>query len=218
MLSFLLILLIDSNDSIIIILLEISNLKLVKKITGVCISQLFILNILQLGCSHLILLTLYTFPISSKIIILNIFSVTELNFNISNLTPPLWVTLFGIILSNDIETNPGDSFFNFCTRNLNSLAKDNFNRFQLLEAHNSIFNYDLISLCESSLNDSVELPDPFLENYTFVSCNNPNNTKHPHSQYWWSDGNTTPEGKEIDVIISMNQLILNLVKKLLVSI
>ena len=109
------------------------------------------------------------------------FYVTELNFNISNFTPPLWVTLLRIILSNDTETNPGEfknTFLNFCTWNLNSLAEDNFNRVRLLEAYNSIFNYDLISLCETSLNDSAELPDPFLENYTFVSCNNPNNTKH----------------------------------------
>jgi len=43
--------------------------------------------------------------------------------------------------------------------NVNSLAKDNFKRVRLIEAHNSIFNYDLISICETSLNDSVELPE-----------------------------------------------------------
>ena len=61
---------------------------------------------------------------------------------------------------------------------MNSLAKDNFQWIQLLEAHNSIFNYELISLCETSLNDSVELPDQLLENYTFVSSNCPNNNRH----------------------------------------
>ena len=40
--------------------------------------------------------------------------------------------------------------------NVNSLAKDNFQRVRLIEAHNSIFNYDLVSICESSMNDSVE--------------------------------------------------------------
>ena len=48
----------------------------------------------------------------------------------------------------------------------------------LIEAHNSIFNYDLISLCETSLNDSVELPETLLNNYTFVPVNNPANTRH----------------------------------------
>ena len=46
--------------------------------------------------------------------------------------------------------------------NVNSLAKENFQRAHLIEVHNSIFNYGLISICETRLNDSVELPD----NYT----------------------------------------------------
>ena len=62
--------------------------------------------------------------------------------------------------------------------NLNSLAKDNFQRIRLIEAHNSIFNYDLISICETSLNDSVELPSTLLNDYTFVSANNPTNTRY----------------------------------------
>ena len=35
-------------------------------------------------------------------------------------------------------------------KQLNSLTKDNFIRLNLLEAHNSLFNYDIISLCETS--------------------------------------------------------------------
>ena len=60
----------------------------------------------------------------------------------------------------------------------NSLAKDNFQRVRLIEAHNSIYNYDLISICETSLNDSIELPDILLDGYTFVPSNNPTNTRH----------------------------------------
>ena len=48
----------------------------------------------------------------------------------------------------------------------------------LIEAHNSIFNYDLISICETSLNDSVELPETLLNEYSFVPANNPANTRH----------------------------------------
>ena len=62
--------------------------------------------------------------------------------------------------------------------NVNSLANDNFQRVRLIEAHSSIFNYDLISICETSLNDSVELPATLLNDYTFVSANNPVNTRH----------------------------------------
>ena len=61
--------------------------------------------------------------------------------------------------------------------NINSLAKDNNHRVRLIEAHNSIFNYDLIFICETSLNDSVELPETLLD-YTFVPANTPANTRH----------------------------------------
>ena len=94
----------------------------------------------------------------------------------------LWYFQLVIYLSNDISKNPGphfqNTFFNFMSWNLNSLAKDNFQRVNLIEAHNSFFNYDLISICETSLNDSVELPEPLLNEYTFVSANNPANNRH----------------------------------------
>ena len=63
--------------------------------------------------------------------------------------------------------------------NLNSLAKESFQRVRLIEAHNSLFNYDLISICETSLNDSIELPETLQNDYMFVSANNPANTT------WW---------------------------------
>ena len=62
--------------------------------------------------------------------------------------------------------------------NVNSIAKDNFQRVRLIEAHNSIYNYDIISTCETSLNDSIKLPDCLLDGYTFVPSNNPTNTRH----------------------------------------
>ena len=64
------------------------------------------------------------------------------------------------------------------TWNVNSLGKDNFQRVQLLEAHNSIFNYDLISINETSLNDTVELPETLPDNYSFLHANNSANTRH----------------------------------------
>ena len=71
-----------------------------------------------------------------------------------------WLLILLIILSNDIHPNPGppfhNSFFNFMSWNVNSIPKDNFERARLIEAHNSIYNYDLISIWETSLNDSVK--------------------------------------------------------------
>ena len=85
-----------------------------------------------------------------------------------------------IYLSNDISKHPGPQFqnnFNFMSWNLNSLAKDNFHPVNLIEAHNSLFNYDMISIYETCLNDSVDLPEPLLYEYTFVPVNNPANTR-----------------------------------------
>ena len=58
--------------------------------------------------------------------------------------------------------------------NLNSFAKENFERVQHIEAHNSIFNYDFISIFETCLNDSAELPETLIGEYIFV----PANTRH----------------------------------------
>ena len=95
----------------------------------------------------------------------------------------IYVTTSAMLrLSNDVHLNPGpyfqNSFLNFMSWNVNSLAEDNFNRVRHIEAHNSIFNYDLISICETSLNDSVELLLTLLSEYTFVPSNNPANTRH----------------------------------------
>ena len=95
---------------------------------------------------------------------------------------PHWLPIILIILSSDVHLNPGpqfqNNFFNLMSWNVNSLAKENFQRVRLIEAHNSIFNYDLISICETSLNDTVELPETLLNGYTFVPANNPANNRH----------------------------------------
>ena len=95
---------------------------------------------------------------------------------------PQWLLVLPIILSNDIHQNPGPPFhnscFNFMSWNVNSIAKGNFQRVRLIEAHSSIFNYDVISICETSLNDSIKLPDILLKDYIFVHSKNPTNTRH----------------------------------------
>ena len=92
-----------------------------------------------------------------------------------------WIPFLLIILANDISKNPGpvtQNYFSFMNWNLNSLAKGNFERVPLLQAHNSIYNYDIISVCETNLTDLIEIPDPLLSEYTFISSNNPLNVSH----------------------------------------
>ena len=83
-------------------------------------------------------------------------------------------------MSLDIHPNPGPGqnnfsggFFSFCNWNLNTLSKDDFYRISLLQAHNTNYNYDIISLCETSLNDSVQVPENILPGYKFHACNHP---------------------------------------------
>ena len=49
---------------------------------------------------------------------------------------------------------------------------DNFQRIRLIKAHNSSFKYDLISICETSL------PQTLLNDYSFVPANNPVDSRH----------------------------------------
>ena len=71
-----------------------------------------------------------------------------------------WLPIFFILIYNDINLNPGPQnkkdCLNFMSWNLNSLAKDNFQRIDLIQAHNVSYSYDLISITETSLNNSVE--------------------------------------------------------------
>ena len=62
--------------------------------------------------------------------------------------------------------------------NLNSLGKDNFSRIQMIEAHNSLFNYDIISLCETSLTKDSLADMPSLQEYMYVPANHPDNVSH----------------------------------------
>ena len=87
-----------------------------------------------------------------------------------------------IKLSSDVHPNPGPvgassnfsgGFLSFCNWNLNTLSKEDFHRITLLEAHNSNHNYDIISLCETSLDDTMQVPEHALPGYKFHSCNHP---------------------------------------------
>ena len=112
------------------------------------------------------------------------YMIMSIEMFMSNLSIPCtthWYFQLVIYLSNDICKNPGpqfqSNFFKFMSWNLNSIANDNFHRVSLIEAHNSLFNYDLISICETCLSDSIELPETLLDEYTFVPVNNPANTR-----------------------------------------
>jgi len=147
---------------------DISNLPLISnKLITKIVSGILILNIFSISITPATYtLCLIIFQIQCHLYVKRI---------------PHWFPIILIILSNDVHLNPGpysqNNCFNFMSWNVNSLAKENFQRVGLIEAHNTIFNYDLISICETSLNDSVKLPESLLKDYTFVHANNPANTR-----------------------------------------
>ena len=57
-----------------------------------------------------------------------------------------------------------------CNWNLNTLSKDEFSRVSLLNAHNSIYKYDIISLCETSLSENEIVPENIIQGYHYHGC------------------------------------------------
>ena len=94
---------------------------------------------------------------------------------------PIWLSSLVLIHSNDVHVNPGPNNFNkvfsFCNWDCNSIVKNNFNRIDLLKVQASIYNYDVMSLCETSLNDDVEFPESLIDGYNFVALNHPTGNK-----------------------------------------
>ena len=108
--------------------------------------------------------------------------ILSLSFCLKSKKVPIWFLTLLLLLSNDIERNPGPTHpgncLHFMTWNLNSLGKENFSRVQMLEAHNSLHNYDIISLCETSLTNETSKLVPKIEGYTYVPSNHPDDVSH----------------------------------------
>ena len=64
------------------------------------------------------------------------------------------------------------------TWNLNSITTNDFERVGLIEADNASFNYDLISICETNLTDSLVRKVPKLDGYEFEPAIHPANVAH----------------------------------------
>ena len=88
-----------------------------------------------------------------------------------------WLVFRVILLSGDVEMNPGPETLNFCTWNLNSITAHDFLRVSLIEAYNSVYNYDLIGIVETHLDNTVDKDRLALDGYTFIQDNHPRNVK-----------------------------------------
>ena len=101
-------------------------------------------------------------------------------------TVAIWYFQLVLSLSNDIAENPGpignhdtanSCLFSFCNWNLNTLSKDDFSRLHLLNAHNAIHDYDIISLCETSLGSNENVPLNIFPGYQYYASNHSNGEK-----------------------------------------
>ena len=78
-----------------------------------------------------------------------------------------------ILLSGDVETNPGPDTLDVCCWNLNSITAHEFLRVSLIEAYNSVYNYDLIGMVETHLDSTIDEGRLALDGYTFVISDHP---------------------------------------------
>ena len=60
---------------------------------------------------------------------------------------------------------------------MNSISAHDFLSVSLIEAYNSIYNYDLIGIAETHLDDSVDQERLILKGCEFINCNHPLNSK-----------------------------------------
>ena len=88
-----------------------------------------------------------------------------------------WLILRIILLSGDVETNPGPESLDFCCWNLNSIIAYDFLRVSLIEAYNSVYDYDLIGIVETHIDSTVDEDRLSLDGYTFIKENHPQNVK-----------------------------------------
>ena len=95
-----------------------------------------------------------------------------------------WFYVKKIILSGDVETNPGLQYklcqeFSIWRWNLNSIATHSFIKVSLLKTYITIYKYDVICLSEWYLDSSIPSDDNNLEipGYDLIRADHPINSK-----------------------------------------
>ena len=97
----------------------------------------------------------------------------------------IWICPILIILSGDIEWNPGPNPSSFdklsiCHWNLNSISAHSFIKISLLCAYVSTHNFDILCLSETYLNSNISSSDNNLTipGYDLCRADHPSNVNH----------------------------------------
>ena len=96
----------------------------------------------------------------------------------------VWLCSCLIILSGDVEVNPGPTnsvsgCLSICHRNLNSISAHDYSKLFLLKADILVHKFDIICLSETYLDSTVSLYDGNLviSGYNLIRSDHPSNTK-----------------------------------------
>ena len=96
----------------------------------------------------------------------------------------VWLCSCLIILSGDVEVNPGpknsvSECLSICHWNLNSILAHDYSKLFLLKAYISVHKFDIICLSETYLDSTVPLDDVNLviSGYNLIRSDHPSNTK-----------------------------------------
>ena len=114
-----------------------------------------------------------------------------------------WVIFRSILLSGDVEENPGpdSGTFKFCTWNLNSIVAHDFFCVSLLEAYNSVYNYDLMAITETHLDSKVDKNKLGIDGYTFLKNNHPLDIKRGGVGLYVKDSFPAIRRPELEILL-----------------
>ena len=100
------------------------------------------------------------------------------------LNTSLWFQIFLVLLSGDVEINPGPkrtpkTSLSICHWNLNSISANNYVKLSLLKAYPAFHRFDIVCLSETYLYSSNSPDDETLEisGYHLVRPDHPLNSK-----------------------------------------
>ena len=87
------------------------------------------------------------------------------------------VSQWYLLLSGDIKRSPGPETLDFCCWNLNSIGAHDFLRVSLMEAYDSVYNYDLIGLVGTHLDSTIDEERLPLDGYSLHRNDHRHNIK-----------------------------------------
>ena len=113
-----------------------------------------------------------------------------------------------LLLSGDIETNPGpqtDRFFKFFHWNLNSICARGGFKIPLLEAYNSVYRFDVMAFSETMLNSTVSNEEIEIEGFSKEIYRNdhPSDTKTGGVCVYFREGLAIKRRKDLETLQEM---------------